>query len=91
MAEPGHPTHEIIRSFGVVGVRMWAEDIWAIVKRLPRDFTLSEVYSHKDDLARAHPTNRNIEAKIRQQLQLLRDTGKLEFVDYRGNYQRRSE
>jgi hypothetical protein len=61
------------------------------VRRLPREFTLSDVYSHTRDLARNHPANLNIEAKIRQQLQTLRDEGKLEFVDYRGNYRRRSD
>ncbi|MCD8007691.1 MAG: hypothetical protein LUF68_01930, partial [Clostridiales bacterium] len=50
-------------------------------------FTLSEVYDFRDELKRQHPDNHNIEAKIRQQLQVLHDKGILEFVD-RGVYRK---
>jgi len=49
------------------------------------EFTLSELYSYREELARLHPKNRNIEAKIRQQLQLLRDRGVIEFLG-KGRY-----
>ncbi|MCD7857029.1 MAG: hypothetical protein LUG55_04390 [Clostridiales bacterium] len=51
-------------------------------------FTLSEVYEFQNELQRRHPDNHNVEAKIRQQLQVLRDNGILEFVD-RGVYRKR--
>jgi hypothetical protein len=34
----------------------------------------------KLDLMRLHPANRNVQAKIRQQLQVLRDLGHLDFL-----------
>jgi type II restriction enzyme len=49
------------------------------------DFSLSDVYSRAADLRLLHPRNRHVEAKIRQQLQRLRDMGFLDFVG-RGHY-----
>ncbi|MBZ5514446.1 MAG: Dam-replacing domain protein [Acidobacteriia bacterium] len=45
-----------------------------------REFSLPEVYAHEAALARLHPQNRNIRPKIRQQLQILRDLGFVEFL-----------
>jgi len=42
--------------------------------------TLADVYSHTQDLAKLHPKNAHIPDKIRQQLQVLRDLGLLEFL-----------
>ena len=42
-------------------------------------FTLQEVYALESHFASAYPKNNNIRAKIRQQLQHLRDTELLEF------------
>ena len=50
-----------------------------------REFSLGEVYAHAEALARLHPQNKNVEPKIRQQLQILRDMGFLEFLG-RGRY-----
>jgi type II restriction enzyme len=50
-----------------------------------REFTLAQVYAHEAALARLHPQNRNIRPKIRQQLQILRDLGLIEFLG-RGTY-----
>jgi type II restriction enzyme len=47
---------------------------------LHRTFSLQEVYAHEDELARLHPGNRHVRDKIRQQLQVLRDLGLLEFI-----------
>ncbi len=47
---------------------------------LHREFSLQEVYAHADALAKLHPANRNIQPKIRQQLQVLRDMGLVEFL-----------
>jgi len=67
----------------------WTSDVWTIVRRLPEKFTLGDVYKFKEELATKHPGNRHVEAKIRQQLQVLRDERKIEFVDNRGSYRRR--
>ena len=47
------------------------------MKRLPRNFTTAEVYRHEKRLQKTHPENHNVRAKIRQQLQVLRDKGVL--------------
>jgi type II restriction enzyme len=66
--------------------RGWTLDMLNAVRRLGKnEFTLGEVYAFADELAHLHPQNRNIEPKIRQQLQELRKLGILEFVG-RGNY-----
>jgi type II restriction enzyme len=44
------------------------------------DFTLVDVYERADDLAKLHPKNAHVRDKIRQQLQVLRDLGLLEFL-----------
>lgn len=51
------------------------------------DFTLDDVYQFESRLATLHPDNHNIRAKIRQQLQVLRDMGYIKFLD-RGHYQK---
>jgi type II restriction enzyme len=43
------------------------------------DFTLDEVYVFDKQLQKLHPENKHIHPKIRQQLQILRDKGILEF------------
>lgn len=40
-----------------------------------------------DKLKIQHPENQNIEAKIRQQMQFLRDKGMIEFLE-RGHYRK---
>ena len=50
-------------------------------------FTLEEVYSFEQTLKQKYPNNNFIKDKIRQQLQLLRDKGIIEFVG-RGNYKK---
>ena len=51
------------------------------------EFTLDDVYSHEARLAALYPANNNVRPKIRQQLQVLRDRGWLEF-NGRGTYRR---
>lgn len=68
-------------------LRGWLADVLKCVERLFPVFTLEDVYSFEVELAAKHPNNRNIKAKIRQQLQMLRDIGFIEFVD-RGLYRR---
>ena len=45
-----------------------------------KEFSLSDVYAYEDQLGSLHPKNRNIQPKIRQQLQVLRDMGLVEFL-----------
>ncbi|MDY6985642.1 MAG: HEAT repeat domain-containing protein [Candidatus Thermoplasmatota archaeon] len=62
----------------------WDESITRCIHGL-EEFSLQDIYSYREELARLHPKNRNIEAKIRQQLQLLRDRGTIEFLG-KGRY-----
>jgi type II restriction enzyme len=45
-------------------------------------FTLSDLYGEEEEFARVYPENKNIRPKIRQQLQVLRDLGYLEFLGH---------
>jgi len=49
------------------------------------EFELADVYAHAAALAKLHPQNAHILDKIRQQLQVLRDLNRLEFLA-RGRY-----
>jgi type II restriction enzyme len=70
-----------------VRARGWTLDVLRLVKKLKkRRFALGEAYSFAPELSKLHPNNRNIEPKIRQQLQILRDMGLLRFVS-RGDYE----
>ena len=60
--------------------RGWLLDILHCVEMLGADFTLREMYSFVPFLKQRHPENNNIEAKIRQQLQVLRDRGFVDFI-----------
>lgn len=67
--------------------RGWLFDVLNCVERLGSTFTLKQMYEFVDELKIKHPTNNNIEAKIRQQLQFLRDKGFVDFTS-RGVYRR---
>lgn len=70
--------------------RGWTLDVLAAVRSLGKQsFTLDEVYSLEREIAKLHPANRHVRDKIRQQLQVLRDAGLLDFVR-RGAYQLRT-
>lgn len=65
----------------------WLLDIMRCVDKIgKREFTLDEMYIFENELSRLHPENMHIKDKIRQQLQILRDRGYIEFTS-RGNYQ----
>jgi type II restriction enzyme len=53
-----------------------------------REFSLDDVYAHEDRLHHLYPGNRNVRPKIRQQIQVLRDQGYLDFTG-RGRYRLR--
>ena len=66
--------------------RGWMLDIMRCIERIDRDeFTLGDMYAFEGELAAAHPENNHIKDKIRQQLQILRDKGYIDFVS-RGHY-----
>lgn len=70
-----------------VQARGWTLDVLRLVKKLnKRRFSLSEAYAFAPELSKLHPNNRNVEPKIRQQLQVLRDMGLLSFIS-RGQYE----
>ena len=59
----------------------WLTDVRNCVDRIPQsEFSLDEIYAFVDELQDKHPDNHHVEAKIRQQLQLLRNEGVLEFL-----------
>ena len=67
--------------------RGWTLDVMQCVDRLSERFTLRQMYEFSDELKLRHPNNHHIQDKIRQQLQLLRDRGFIEFVG-RGQYRK---
>jgi type II restriction enzyme len=67
-------------------VRGWTVDVLRIVRQLGKSrFALGDVYGFESELQATHPLNRNVRPKIRQQLQVLRDLGLIEF-GARGTY-----
>jgi type II restriction enzyme len=57
-----------------------------VVRSLNRkEFLLQDVYAFAGQLQKLHPGNRHVPDKIRQQLQILRDLGFVEFLG-RGRY-----
>lgn len=69
-----------LRDAGVFS-RGWLLDIWTCVLEIGRsEFTLHDVYAFEARLKAAWPGNENVRPKIRQQLQFLRDRGKLQFI-----------
>lgn len=66
----------------------WILDIMNCIDSIKKEnFTLDEVYKFEEKLKVKYPNNNFIKDKIRQQLQLLRDKGIIEFVG-RGNYKK---
>ncbi|MGP4733206.1 MULTISPECIES: DpnI domain-containing protein [unclassified Psychrobacter] len=67
--------------------RGWTLDIWQCIDRLDDSFSLNQVYAFADELQLKHPENNHVKDKIRQQLQVLRDKGIIEFIS-RGYYRK---
>ena len=66
--------------------RGWAALVLAEVRKLgKRKFTLDDMYAREGVMHAAYPGNSHLRPKIRQQLQVLRDLGYLEFLA-RGEY-----
>lgn len=66
--------------------RGWATLTLAVVRSLGcREFSLNDVYEREQTFADSYPKNSNIRAKVRQQLQVLRDLGCVQFRGH-GHY-----
>ena len=87
---------EVLRSYNKIkslrtdnhNLRGWIFDVLNCVNDIGSEvFTLQDVYKFADALKAKHNQNRNVDAKIRQQLQFLRDKGFIEFVG-RGVYRK---
>ena len=67
--------------------RGWTLDVWQCIDKLEDSFSLYQVYAFADLLKLKHPENNHVNDKIRQQLQVLRDKGIVEFIG-RGHYRK---
>lgn len=68
--------------------RGWILDIMNCIDKIKNDiFTLNEIYAFENHLKIKYPENNHIKDKIRQQLQILRDKGFIEF-NGRGIYKK---
>jgi type II restriction enzyme len=73
-----------------IEARGWLIEVMNCVDAIGRrEFQLDEIYAYEDRLSALYPNNRHVRQKIRQQLQVLRDHGYLDFVS-RGYYRLRS-
>jgi type II restriction enzyme len=71
-----------------IDTKGWILDIMRCVDYLKNStFTLDEMYAFENNLKAKYPNNNFIKDKIRQQLQLLRDKGLIEFIG-RGKYKK---
>ncbi len=62
-------------------LRGWTADVLKALREMKKkDFSLKDAYAFESSLKVLHPDNRHIQAKIRQQLQMLRDRGILRFL-----------
>jgi type II restriction enzyme len=72
------------------GAKGWLLHVMRCIERIEKsEFTLGEVYAFEKELQSAYPGNRNVRAKIRQRLQVLRDNGYITFLG-NGTYKRTS-
>jgi type II restriction enzyme len=71
--------------------RGWLIEVMKCVESLgQKEFELDDVYTFEARLSGIYPNNRHVKHKIRQQLQVLRDRGYLDFIS-RGYYRLRSQ
>lgn len=69
-------------------VRGWLLEVMKCVDLVGRrDFDLADIYAQEERLHALYPNNQNVRPKVRQQLQVLRDQGYIEFLG-RGRYRR---
>jgi type II restriction enzyme len=61
--------------------RGWTLDVLNTIRSVRKEsFSLADVYAKEKELSHLHPKNRHVREKIRQQLQVLRDMGLIEFI-----------
>lgn len=91
-----HATDEIVENYAQIrklqtnnlDSRCWLMDVLNCVNAIEStDFSLQDIYFYAEQLQNKHKNNHNVEAKIRQQLQILRDKGFIEFTT-RGHYKK---
>lgn len=80
------------RAFGMridnLESRGWLFDVLHCINGITStEFTLSQIYQFEKVPEMKYPSNHNIRPKIRQQLQVLRDRGIIEFLG-NGNYRK---
>jgi type II restriction enzyme len=74
-----------------IEARGWLVEVMKCVDAIGKpEFMLDDEYAFEPKLSALYPDNRHVRQKIRQQLQVLRDRGYLDFVS-RGYYRLRSE
>jgi len=77
---------EFVSSTRDIDAKGWLLDVLVCVEKIKKEeFSLDQVYGFEAYLKAKHPLNNNVKAKIRQQLQFLRDRNVLEFLG-RGQY-----
>ena len=71
-----------------LSLKGWSMDVMDVLLKINTNrFSLKDVYAYSTELGEIHPFNHHVEAKIRQQLQVLRDLGLLQFLG-RGEYRK---
>ena len=69
-----------------ISIKSWLIDTMRCIEKLGKnEFSLEDMYAFEKELSKLHPENKHLKDKIRQQLQVLRDKGYVEFIR-RGNY-----
>ena len=77
---------EFLQQSDSLSSKGWILDIMKCIEQLnKKNFSLNELYHFENYLKGKYPDNNNVQAKIRQQLQILRDKGYLRF-ESRGKY-----
>jgi type II restriction enzyme len=83
--EPSYEPQDDLYDGGTETIRSslsgWRLDVFTVAGKIPASvFQLDQVYTFERHLQQLHPENLNVRAKIRQQLQELRDLGLIEFL-----------
>ena len=72
-----------------VAARGWLIEVMKCVESIGKaDFEIADVYRFEERMRQLYPGNMHVREKMRQQLQVLRDVGFIEFVS-RGRYRRK--
>jgi type II restriction enzyme len=80
---------DFVKSTQSIESKGWLLDVLMCVEKIKKEeFSLDDVYGFEGVLKAKYPSNHNVRAKIRQQLQFLRDKGVIDFTG-RGQYRMR--